>query len=111
MTADDARTDIVTAREELVAAHRELSAVRRENGKDNGYIPSSNSYDRMLQIMEKEGLIDRTKGFDIKKSGTELYINGVAQPNRIYYEYRPYLGAENISINGDQYKITIELRK
>jgi hypothetical protein len=110
IVADDASMDIAAAREELLKARKELSNTRTSQ-KDVSSDLSDNSYDTMLDEMEADGLIKRSKGFDIRKSDAGLYINGQAQSNRIYNKYSHFLREKNVSVTGKDDSLTIELKK
>lgn len=114
LVIDDASVDIATAREELIDARKELRSIRAAKEQDENGIYSKendNSYTEMLARMETEGLIDRNKEFSISKSGADLFINGQAQPDRVYNKYNKYLKEKNISIKGQNDAIVIELKK
>ena len=54
----------------------------------------------MLSAMEKDGLINRARGFKIKVSDGALYINGEHQPTGIYNRYSRYFDNKNIIFKG-----------
>lgn len=52
----------------------------------------------MLEVMEKDNLLDRNKDFEIEKKGDELYINGKKQPDEVNKKYEQYLKNKNVTI-------------
>jgi hypothetical protein len=112
MAADGMGDDISQAREELVSARRELAAARTETrGKEDiTSNPEDNSYEAMLKQMEADELIAKAEGFDIKKSGNELLINGRSQPDKVFNKYQRYLKGKDVTIKGDTEGTTIQLK-
>lgn len=51
--------------------------------------------------LEKDGLINRKKGFKIELQDEDLYINGTKQSKAITGKYRRYYKKENFIINSD----------
>jgi bla regulator protein blaR1 len=74
------------------------------------YVSSKYDYESMLKKMERDGLIDRSESYSVKKEKGELYINGERQPESVYNKYRPYLKSRLVSIKGhnDNLKITVK---
>jgi bla regulator protein blaR1 len=72
-------------------------------------IHGSNNYETMLNKMEKDGLIDRSSTYKIRKEDDELYINGKQQPESVYNKYRKYLKDESISIKGKNGTLSIAI--
>ncbi|WP_276135154.1 M56 family metallopeptidase [Polluticoccus soli] len=77
-------------------------------------IPSGgpgNSYERMLDRMDGEGLIDRDKKFKVEKKNDALYIDGNKQSPETYRRYSRFLSAETVSIKGNKGTLEIKVRK
>lgn len=53
------------------------------------------------ESLEKDGLIDRKKGYKIEVKKGELYINGTKQPKEVNEKYKKYLTDDNFSIKND----------
>lgn len=53
------------------------------------------------ESLEKDGLIDRKKGYRIEVKKGELYINGTKQPKEVNDKYRKYFKEEDYSIRSD----------
>jgi hypothetical protein len=70
---------------------------------------TTTSYDRMLDMMGKDGLINRPEGFKIKKKDGTLIINGHTQPVSVYEKYKRYLDSKNITIKGDDNNLSISI--
>ena len=110
----DAPRDVAKARVAITSARGKdskapVAMARAGNGFSYSY-SSSNSYEKMLKEMEKDGLINRKDGFSIKKTADKLYINGKSQGNHVYNRYRKYLKGDNIVIKGDDEDLTIKIR-
>ncbi len=71
---------------------------------------SGYDYESMLKKMEKEGLIDRSHKFSVRKEDGDLYINGDLQPESVYRRYRPYLKDERVSIKGNHGSLAISVK-
>jgi bla regulator protein BlaR1 len=69
----------------------------------------SSNYETMLNKMEKDGLIDRSSTYKIKKDDNELYINGEKQPESVYNKYRKYLKDKSVTIKGKKGALTINI--
>lgn len=98
------------ALEEAKAELRKQRVSVSVTSDDNGPAPATpeNNFDEMLDKMEREGLIDRKRGFNIVKSenGT-LIINNEIQPKSVFKHYSQYLDANNIVISGKKGKLSI----
>lgn len=53
------------------------------------------------ESLEKDGLIDRKKGYRIDVKKGELYINGTKQPKEVNDKYKKYFADEDYSIRSD----------
>lgn len=71
---------------------------------------SSDDYNRMLDRMEADGLINRNKGFTIKKSDGRFTINGKKQDAGVYERYRRFLDHESVLIKGKKDDLTIQIK-
>jgi len=67
-------------------------------------------YQRMLDKMQHDGLIDKSEGFEIEKDGNYLYINGDKQPKSVYEKYSHYLSANQVTIKGKKNRLNINMR-
>jgi len=68
-----------------------------------------NSYEAMLNEMERDGLIDRSGTYAIKKANSELYINGELQPDNVYNKYSRYLNGKTMTIKGRKGNLKINI--
>lgn len=75
----------------------------------NGMRDTPSDIDEMLEKMDKEGVIDRSQDYTIRKKGDELYINGQVQPASIYNKYYKYMDADNVNISGSKDKLHISI--
>ena len=71
--------------------------------------PRDDSFDRMLDQMNNEGLINRADGFKIEKNDDRLYINGEEQSKEVYNKYKSYLKGEKIKIKGGNNNLNISV--
>jgi hypothetical protein len=51
--------------------------------------------------LEKDGLVDRKKGYTIEIKSGEMYINGVKQSKEVNDKYRKYFKDEDYTIKSD----------
>jgi hypothetical protein len=51
--------------------------------------------------LEKDGLIDKKKGYKVEVKDGELYINGTKQSKETTEKYRKYFKKDNFSISTD----------
>lgn len=58
------------------------------------------------ESLEKDGLINRKKGYRIEVKKGELYINGTQQPKEVNDKYRKYFKEEDYSIRSDGNEIS-----
>ena len=66
-------------------------------------------YDAMLEKMEKDGLIDRDKGFVVAKQNGKLVINGEPQSEKVLNRYSEYLKDKSVTIKGKKGGLTIDV--
>lgn len=59
--------------------------------------------------MEHDGLIDKKAGFNIRKKGNQLYINGKEQGTAVRDKYLPYLDGNNIRIKGNSNNLSVHV--
>lgn len=69
-----------------------------------------NSYERMLDRMEADGLIDRSKKFKVEKKNDALYIDGDKQSPETYRRYSRFLSGGSVSIKGNKGSLEIKVR-
>ncbi|MBL7719465.1 MAG: M56 family metallopeptidase [Flavipsychrobacter sp.] len=68
------------------------------------------SFDRMVEDMEADGLLDRSKGYKIKKEDGTLYINGKKQPSGVINKYHQYLDQmDKVQIKGNEHTINVHV--
>ena len=72
---------------------------------------SAPAYDKMLEKMEADGLIDRVNGYKLEKKGNRLFINDIEQTNAVFHKYERYLGKGNVTIKGDKDHIKINVKE
>ena len=53
------------------------------------------------ESLEKDGLINKKKGFKVEIKNGEMYINGTKQPKEVNEKYRKYFIDDNYTINND----------
>lgn len=70
---------------------------------------TGSSYETMLNKMEKDGLIDRSKPYRVEKDGHVLYINGEKQPESVYNRYSKYLKENSVTIKGKKGMLNIRV--
>ncbi len=58
------------------------------------------------ESLEKDGLINRKKGYKIEIKDNQMYINGTKQSKEVNEKYRKYFGGENYSIRSDGEEIS-----
>lgn len=73
-------------------------------------VRASSPYERMLNRMQEDGLINREKAFKIEKKNSKLYINGEQQPEKVYSKYGHYLDGDKAKIEGDKDRLKIDIR-
>ncbi len=59
------------------------------------------SLKEFTETLEKDGLINRKKGFKIEIKKGEMYINGTKQSKEVNDKYRKYFGEEDYTIRSD----------
>jgi len=84
------------------------TAVAGNGNVEVEHISEGSEYDIMLEKMEKDGLIDREKGFIVAKQNGKLVINGVPQPDSVLSKYGEYLRDKSITIKGKKDSLTID---
>lgn len=107
-----ARADMERSRNDMAVAARvprAYSSIRTGDDSDDEMVVTSNSYSKMLKEMERDGLIDRREGYEIRKKKNKLYINGELQSEQVYNRYSKYLNGKNISIAGDKENLSISV--
>ncbi|MDR3679249.1 MAG: M56 family metallopeptidase [Flavipsychrobacter sp.] len=72
--------------------------------------PAKDPYQRMLDKMQHDGLINKSEGFEIEKEGNHLYINGDKQPKSVYDKYSYFLSANQVTIKGKKNRMNINVR-
>ena len=109
----EVRKSLEQAKEELERAKKEVDhkriSIAIANDGEREVRSNSNDYETMLDKMDSEGLIDRSKGFKIKKEDDELYINGERQGNTVYERYKKYLNGRSVSIKGKKGDLSISV--
>ena len=107
------KKNLEQAKEELENVSREMKhknvAIAIAGDGDNQYRPNANDFDAMLDKMESEHLIDRSRSFKIKKENDELYINGEKQSNSVYDNYKRYLHGKTVIIKGKKGDLSISI--
>jgi hypothetical protein len=56
---------------------------------------------QFVDVLTKDGLIDKKKGYVIKLEKDALYINGTKQSNGAYERYKKYYPKEKFTISND----------
>ena len=71
-----------------------------------------NKFNSMLDMMDKDGLINKDKKYIIEKKGKRsLYIDGIKQSNEVYKKYEEYLQADEITIKGSKNSLSIKIEE
>ena len=55
----------------------------------------------LIEVIEKDGLFNTKKGYNIKVKDGELYINGNKQPKETYEKYKQFYPKEKFSFKGN----------
>jgi hypothetical protein len=117
-TGGDLKREMERVRRELGDARDEMEKERQRthafsysysDGAEANAGHSENGYEKMLDKMEKRGLIDRSAGYKITKEGDELFINGKKQPEEVFNQYSEYLKYKSISIKGNKGHLKISI--
>lgn len=90
------------------AGNGKATAVAGNGNVEVEVILEGSEYDLMLEKMEKDGLIDREKGFIVAKQNGKLIINGTPQPDSVLSKYGEYLRDKSITIKGKKDGLTID---
>lgn len=102
------------SKQQLAEAQREvrqqMHAMHSSTATMYRYGSSSDNYDKMLNHMERQNLIDRNEKYKIEKKGDHLYINGEEQPQSVYKTYKPYLNDNDIMIKGSKDNLRIDIK-
>lgn len=109
----EARAEIEKARAEMQNAHRSVQAAARAETNARRHARRAEithkQYKTLLEKMEADKLIDRSKPFTIEKKDGQLYINGNRQPDSVLDKYRPYLNASEITIKGSKDNLNVNV--
>jgi hypothetical protein len=81
---EQARENMKGAQKNLEKAKEELSIMRE-----------------FTDELEKDGLVDKKKGYKIEVKDNELYLNGIKQPANVTEKYKKYFRKDNYSIISD----------
>lgn len=91
----------------------EKRKIQKENADDKKEMDkelvaiNSRDFEKMLNEMQDDGLINKAEGFNIKKTNNTLYIDGIKQSDEVYKKYKHYLQSRNITIKGNDHKIDV----
>lgn len=69
---------------------------------------SDNRIEEMLNEMENDGLLNRSKNYKVVKKEDDLYINGKKQSAAVYNKYNNYMMDETVEIKGSKNSLTIK---
>lgn len=108
----NARVHVINARADMEDARREMEKERKNarNSSSYSYSYSSGDYDKMLDDMQEDGLLNRDKSFSVKKAKGELYINGRKQPASVLEKYNDYIGdADEVNIQGSKGNLNVNV--
>ncbi len=115
---EEARRELEEARRDLrkkqLSATRELEETRRDLRKKqlstaSSRIHISSSKDELIESLEKDGLINKSKGYKVEKKGSVLYIDGIKQSKEVFKKYEPMMDAKNMTIKGNKRSISINV--
>lgn len=113
----DSKKDIERAKKDIARTRIEMREINKNSAtaarveaiakKDR---ITSDSYQTMLNKMERDGLINKSEGYKIEKDNDVLYINGIEQPDNIYEKYDHYLQGNKIIIKGSDSHLKINVK-
>ncbi len=119
----NAKKEMQHAKKEILSAHREIEHADKERqnqrkvitkkittGDDGSYSFSNNDFETMLDEMAGDKLIDKSKAYVIRKSGSELFINGKKQPNGVYEKYSRYLKYKTVDVKGKEGTLNVNIK-
>lgn len=108
---NEAHREIEKAHVEIVKAQKRIAEAQKEIAIAQARVAQGSttyaSHDKILDAMQKDGLINRNKGYKIEKKGNELYIDGIKQSKEVYKKYEPMMDENNITIKGNNRKTII----
>lgn len=109
----EARAAVAEARAEMRDAGRKAQAAARAEANAQRHAvraeTSHKQYKTLIEKMEADKLIDRSKPFTIEKKDGQLYINGTRQPDSVLDKYRSYLHAGEITIKGSKDNLNVNV--
>lgn len=94
---------------ERISAHVDMQKIKEsvERGLAGARIGIEKAKKELSQLkeftesLEKDGLINRKKGYKVEIKDNELYINGSKQPKEVNEKYKKYFKDENFTIRSD----------
>lgn len=101
---EEAATGIHEASKEII---NNTSVVSVSGTKVN---VSSSGINRMIDEMESDGLINKEKGYIIRKKENQLSVNGKKQPEEVYNRYKKYFQAKSIFVSGKKDDMSISIK-
>ncbi len=113
--AENVKKELHKAKEEMERANAEVQRSKTITKKrqiiaaadDDGTQPED--FGAMLNSMEADGLIDRSRKYSVEKENGTLYINGEKQSDKILKKYKNYLQANNIVIKGSKGSLNVRI--
>ena len=99
---EEAKRKLQQAKAQIARKEAEVQAKAARKHKDD-----NSNFENMLNQMQKEGLINRSDKYTVKKEDGELYINGQKQSKDVYSRYSSYLKGDEISIKGSKGSLSI----
>lgn len=106
--AEEARERADEARERAEAARERANGARERAEKSRANATRIRSkYDRLLNSMEKDGLINKSNGYKIEKKGNTLYIDGIKQSKQVMDKYEHMMPYNKLTIKGNKNSISI----
>ena len=94
---------------EVRAKAGKTKAIAMAKAGDDHSNTESTDYEAMLNKMEHDKLIDRSKSYKVVKEDGALFINGEKQPESIYSKYSQYLKDKSINIKGHKGNLSISV--
>ncbi len=79
-------------------AKKEMAKAKVNMEKVKGEMKISEDF---INALEKDGLINKKKGYKIAVENGELFINGTKQQNEVYEKYKEYYLKEKFTLNLD----------
>ncbi len=100
---------VMEKHKDALAKHKIVMEKHHKSMAEHDKHMSRNSeYEKMLMMMEKDGLINRNKSYVVEKKGKrDLYIDGIKQSDEVYNKYKDYLNFDEVTIEGNKNSLSV----